>query len=282
MDKENILEIIKGHTGKAGLISILEVIQEKYTYLPETALRIVAEETGHSLADIYGVATFYKAFSLKPRGKHSVCACLGTACHVRGAQKVVEEFEQQLNVIPGETTADDEITFETVNCLGACALGPIVVSDGRYFANVKTKEVEDIIEGTKDGTYGSNGGSSSQLFPVQACCPRCGRGLMDNEYQLDGYPSMLFDFSMEGKSGRLRMSSLYGSFATTRDQEVPEDALTTLSCPHCKADLQEGSYCLECGAPQASIRLAGGDGVIRICTRVGCKGHMLDLNGEVQ
>ncbi|MDD5476576.1 MAG: NAD(P)H-dependent oxidoreductase subunit E, partial [Syntrophales bacterium] len=95
MDTKNILEIIQKHNKNNGeLIAILEEIQQTCTYLPETALRLVAEETGQSLADVYGVATFYKAFSLKPKGKHCVSVCLGTACHVRGAQNIVEEFKR--------------------------------------------------------------------------------------------------------------------------------------------------------------------------------------------
>ncbi|MBM4040967.1 MAG: NAD(P)H-dependent oxidoreductase subunit E [Planctomycetes bacterium] len=128
-----------------GLISILEEIQEQYGYLPERALRAVAETTGRSLVDVYGVATFYRAFSLRPRGKHLVSVCLGTACHVRGAPVTLGEFERQLGVKAGETTEDGEFTLETVNCLGACALGPIVVVDGRYFSNVRTAKAREII-----------------------------------------------------------------------------------------------------------------------------------------
>ena len=136
MNPEPILRIIENHTkgNQTGLISILEDIQADYSYLPEEALRIVSEKTGRSLVDIYGVATFYKAFSLKPRGKHLISACLGTACHVRGGQAVASEFQRQLGIKPGETTSDNLITLETVNCLGACALGPIVVVDGHYFS----------------------------------------------------------------------------------------------------------------------------------------------------
>src|SRR5690606_22695369 len=104
--------------------------------LPEQALREVADATGRPLVDVYGVATFYRAFSLKPRGKHVCTVCLGTACHVRGAPAVVSAFEKRLAVKAGETTSDEEFTLETVACLGACALGPIVVADGHYFSNV--------------------------------------------------------------------------------------------------------------------------------------------------
>ncbi len=129
-----------------GLIGILGEIQGRYGYLPEMALRAVAETTGRSLVDVYGVATFYRAFSLRPRGKHLISVCLGTACHVRGAPVTLGEFERQLGVRAGETTEDGEFTLETVNCLGACALGPIVVVDGRYFSNVRTPKAREILK----------------------------------------------------------------------------------------------------------------------------------------
>ncbi|MDZ4164070.1 MAG: NAD(P)H-dependent oxidoreductase subunit E [Smithellaceae bacterium] len=279
MDTKNILDIIqKNSNSKGRLISILEEIQEEYTYLPETALRQVAEETGFSLTDIYGVATFYKAFSLKPRGKHCVSACLGTACHVRGAQKIVEKFAQQLKIKPGETTPDNEITFETVNCLGACALGPIVVSDGHYFANVTAGKVKKILRDTKVGSYG-DGESKEYEFTMDASCPRCNRGLMDSEHCLDGHPSISITVSMDGKSGWARMPSLYGHFARVHEHEIPQNTIVSMLCPHCRSILQDSFSCVECGAPLASMKINGGDGVLRICTREGCNGHLLELNG---
>jgi len=280
MDTERILNIIRNSNGKGGIISILEEIQTEFTYLPEAALRLVAKETGRSLADIYGVATFYKAFSLKPRGRHCVSACLGTACHVRGARTIVEEFKEQLHISPGETTPDKEITFETVNCLGACALGPIVVSDEHYFANVTARGVRDIIQGTKDGTYGSNGRGHEDLFSVEVSCPTCNRSLMDKEYRLHDRPAILVNVSMNGKKGKLRISSLYGNFAEIREHDIPNNTIADLSCPRCGVNLRSGSGCVECGAPMASMKVNGGDGIMRICTRTGCNGHMLDLDGE--
>ena len=145
--KTEILGILDKHEeDRGGLISILEDIQAKYSYLPAEALKLVADGTGRSLVDIYGVATFYKSFSLKPRGKHLCSVCVGTACHVRGAPIIADTFQRQLGAGPGETTADKEFTLETVNCLGACALGPIVVVDGHYFSNVNSARVKQIIK----------------------------------------------------------------------------------------------------------------------------------------
>ena len=107
VDLKDILRILENHNeDRGGLIAILEEIQAEYGYLPEKSLRIASEKTGRSLVDVYSVATFYRSFSLKPRGKHLVCACLGTACHVRGAPRIVEELETQLGVQAGETTED--------------------------------------------------------------------------------------------------------------------------------------------------------------------------------
>lgn len=279
MDTKDILDIIqRNDKNKGGLIAILEEIQAEYSYLPEAALRLLAKESGHSLADIYGVATFYKAFSLKPKGKHCVSACLGTACHVRGAQKIVEEFKQQLGIQPGETTPDNEITFETVNCLGACALGPIVVSDEHYFADVNTQKVKEIIRDTRDGTCGSDGGSDGHRFPIEVFCPRCRQSLMDRENCLHGYPSILLNSSMNGKTGWTRIPSLYGLFTRTHEHEIPDNTIINLSCPHCGSAFQDSSSCVECGAPLASMQLKGGNGVFSICTRTGCRGHLLDLD----
>ena len=152
VDPQDILTILAKHSeDQGGLIAILEDIQARYGYLPEGALRTVGDETGRSLVDIYGIATFYSCFTLQPRGKHLISACLGTACHVRGASRVVEQFERQLGIKTGETTSDGRFTLETVNCLGACALGPIIAIDGHYFSNVTPAKVRDVLEKARAG-----------------------------------------------------------------------------------------------------------------------------------
>ena len=128
--------------GPDSLISILQDVQSEYHYLPEDALRQVARRLGLPLIQVYGVATFFKAFSLKPRGKHQCSVCLGTACHVRGAPSVIEAMERRLGIKTGETTKDMEFTLESVNCLGACALGPIMVVDGKYNGHMTAGKVK--------------------------------------------------------------------------------------------------------------------------------------------
>ena len=152
VDPQDVLGILEEHRqGRGDLIAILQDIQGRYGYLPEEALVIVADQTGRSLVDIYGIATFYRSFTLQPRGRHLISACLGTACHVRGAPRIVREFEQQLGIEAGETTPDREFTLETVNCLGACALGPIVVIDGHYFSNVTPAQVNGMLAKARAG-----------------------------------------------------------------------------------------------------------------------------------
>ena len=146
MNPDHILDIVKKHTGRGRIITILEEIQKKYSYLPEEALRVVSEATGRPLVDIYGVATFYKLFSLKPRGRHLVIACSGTACHVRNGAGIAEEIQKRLAIKAGETTPDGEISFETVNCLGACALGPIMVTDGEYSGQMNSQKADRLLK----------------------------------------------------------------------------------------------------------------------------------------
>lgn len=150
MSEGNMSQLEKKHNDKqAGIITTLEGIQDRFGYLPEEELRTLANETGHSLIDIYGVATFFKAFSLTPRGKHYVTVCMGTACHVRGAQQISEKIERDLDVKVGQTTKDNLFTLEAVNCLGACALGPIVVVDGEYHGNMNVIRTEKLFKKLK-------------------------------------------------------------------------------------------------------------------------------------
>ncbi len=132
--------------GDGSLIAALEEIQERYRYLPPEALILASERLGVPLSQAYAVATFYNAFSLKPKGKHCLHVCMGTACHVRGSPQVLERLETKLGIQRGETTRDHLFTLETVNCLGACALGPIVVSDGEYSGQMTTQKVDQLLK----------------------------------------------------------------------------------------------------------------------------------------
>lgn len=145
-DVDNIIK--KYNTKKEFLICILQDIQAEYGYLPQDTLEIVSEKLDISLIQIYGVATFFKAFRLTPRGEHLIQVCLGTACHVRGADKVLDKIKRTIDMNPGESKTNDKMSFslETVNCLGACALGPAMVIDGKTYGHMTAAKVEPILK----------------------------------------------------------------------------------------------------------------------------------------
>ena len=132
-DLQRLDDIFKLYADEKGvLIPILQDINSSYGYLPGNILRYVSKHLEIPLSQIYNVATFYTTFSLKPRGKHTIKVCQGTACHVRGSSRVLSEIERLLSVVPGGTTDDQQFTLETVNCLGCCAIGPVVMVDEEY------------------------------------------------------------------------------------------------------------------------------------------------------
>ena len=147
MQTSKVSMIIKAYGNDTSqLIGILQDIQAEYNYLPYDSLIQVSEKMKIPFSQIYSMATFFKAFSLKERGKHLVTVCMGTACHVRKAPKIVEEISRSLGIKTGETTPDLKFTFETVNCLGACALGPVVVIDGKYHGNMTARKVASLLK----------------------------------------------------------------------------------------------------------------------------------------
>ena len=128
------------------LVEILLDIQEVSGHIPRDAMRVVAERLDLPLIEVFRVASFYKALTLTPRGEHVVTVCMGTACHVRGALRMLDEVKAQLGIEPGETTEDGLFTLECVNCLGACALGPLVVIDGEYYHHMTAGKLRDLVE----------------------------------------------------------------------------------------------------------------------------------------
>jgi NADH:ubiquinone oxidoreductase subunit E len=133
------------------LIPILQEIQEAYGYLPAGVLRWVSGRTGIPASRMYGVITFYAQFYLEPHGKHTVRCCRGTACHVRGGKKIINAVRAQLGIEDGETTADMLFSFETVACLGACALSPVMVVDNVYHGKMTPRVAEQILQQLKQG-----------------------------------------------------------------------------------------------------------------------------------
>ncbi len=152
IDLAQLDTIIDKHgTDRRALISLLLNIQDEFYYLPQEALERVAAKMDVPAVQVYQVARFYKAFSLKPRGKHLVTVCLGTACHVRGGERLVEQLGRLLHVAPGKTTEDRLFTLQTVNCLGCCALGPVMVVDGTYYGKMSATKIEKILNKYRNG-----------------------------------------------------------------------------------------------------------------------------------
>jgi len=143
----DIVDVVVEEYGQKpwALISILQDIQDKVGYLPPDVLKRVAGKMDLPLTQIYGVATFYKSLNLTPQGRHTITLCMGTACHVRGADKILNEMSDFLEIEPGQTTVDGEYTLRAVNCLGACAIGPVVVVDGEYYGKMSASKAKNLL-----------------------------------------------------------------------------------------------------------------------------------------
>jgi NADH-quinone oxidoreductase subunit E len=140
---DQIIEKFKNEKGT--IIGLMQDIHGEYRYLPEEVLLRVSAELDIPMAKLYTLATFYKSFRLEPVGKHHVRVCIGTACHVNGATKIVETLERELGVKSGQTTEDNQFTLETVNCLGACALGPLALVDGEYHGKIDQGKLKKLL-----------------------------------------------------------------------------------------------------------------------------------------
>jgi NADH:ubiquinone oxidoreductase subunit E len=148
---DQLAEILEARPGEPRcLIEVLQDVQQTEGYISEEVMRAVSERLCVPLIEVYRVASFYKAFSLRPRGKHVITVCTGTACHVRGAPRMLDEVGGQLAVQPGQTTEDRLFTVESVNCLGACALGPVVVFDGVYHHHMTPGKLRELTRVVRD------------------------------------------------------------------------------------------------------------------------------------
>ena len=147
-DSDTLRDILSSFTGERGeLIPILQKVQKEFGYLPEDAMKRVARFLKTSESTLYGVATFYTQFRLKPAGRKKVMVCRGTACHVNGAQQILEEVEKQLGIKEGETTPDNEYSLNTVACIGCCSLSPTIMIDEKVEANLTRSKVEKVFSG---------------------------------------------------------------------------------------------------------------------------------------
>jgi len=147
MENDKIAGLVEKYQNDDGtVIGLLQDIQEELGYLPQDTLSRVSKQIGVPLSTLFGLTTFYSTFRLEPMGKHHIRTCVGTACHVKGAPFVVDTIERELEVKAGETTEDGKYTFDTVNCLGACALAPLVVIDEEYYGKTDQKRIMKIVE----------------------------------------------------------------------------------------------------------------------------------------
>jgi NADH:ubiquinone oxidoreductase subunit E len=145
---KKIESIIASHPqASESLIMVLQDIQREFNYLPADALLRTAEALGVPLSKVFSVSTFYNAFSLNKRGKTIIRICLGTACHIRGGKVIQEQLEEMLKIKAGETTPDEKFTIEVVNCVGACAMAPVVLTNDKYHGKVKTSRIKKLLVG---------------------------------------------------------------------------------------------------------------------------------------
>lgn len=152
MDASKVQEIIEKYRDKnSPLMYTLQDIQKEFSYLPKEALHQVSEGLDLPVSQVFAVASFFRAFSLEPRGEYVCSVCMGTACHVRGARKILDKLEQELGINAGETSQDMKFTVETVNCLGACALGPILTVNSTYHGDMTTTKVSRVLKPLREG-----------------------------------------------------------------------------------------------------------------------------------
>jgi NADH-quinone oxidoreductase subunit E len=157
MDITNIDAIIDRYdSAPSALLAIMQDVQDAERYLPKEAMTRIAEKLEIPIARVYQMATFFESFHLEPRGKHVCTVCMGTACHVRGAQRLVEQLERDFDIPSGGTTKDMMFTIEEVNCVGACALGPLVIINGDYHGNMTSGSLQKVIKKIKKAEKGDN------------------------------------------------------------------------------------------------------------------------------
>ncbi len=144
---EKLQEILdRNSKSDSPLVGVLQDVNEEFGYLPEEVLEEISKKLEVPLSLLFSLATFYSSFRLDPIGDHHVCVCVGTACHVRGASRIIESFERELRIEASQTTPDKKYTLDTVNCLGACALGPLVLIDGEYHGKMEQKGVRKLLD----------------------------------------------------------------------------------------------------------------------------------------
>ena len=163
MDRELVTRIVERYEGDTGmLIPMMQDLQAEYGYLPAEQLRAIAEELKVPLTRVYGVAMFYSSFRLAPKGAHEVTLCMGTVCHLKGAPRISEAICEEYGIEPGGTTSDRLFTLQAVNCVGACALAPVMIVDGKYYDGVTPESALEILGGLSPEEQSSEASPSAQ------------------------------------------------------------------------------------------------------------------------
>ncbi len=145
--RQKLLDSIERHKAEKGAVmSVLHDAQDIYGYVPEEVQRTIAEGLGVSLAEVYGVVTFYSRFSLQPKGRHQVSVCLGTACYVKGSAKILEKVEEELGIKCGECAADRSFSLDSCRCVGACSLAPVMIVDGEVYGKMTPDKVKEVLD----------------------------------------------------------------------------------------------------------------------------------------
>ena len=147
---ENLVKIVEEYKhDKSNLIQVLNGVQEYYGYIPKDVMIYISDEMNIPVAEIYGVVTFYSRFSLKPKGKYNICVCQGTACFVKGAERILDKVKQELGIEVGETTEDGKFSLEPTRCLGACGLAPVFTINGEVYGNATVEKVKKVLDELK-------------------------------------------------------------------------------------------------------------------------------------
>lgn len=147
---EKLIKIVDEYKNdKSNLIQVLNGVQEYYGYIPKDVMIYISEEMKIPVAEIYGVVTFYSRFSLKPKGKYNICVCQGTACFVKGAERILDKVKQELGIDVGETTEDGKFSIEPTRCLGACGLAPVFTINGEVYGNATVEKVKKVLDELK-------------------------------------------------------------------------------------------------------------------------------------
>ena len=233
---------------------------------------MVAEKTGRSLVDIYGVATFYRSFSLKPRGKHLCSVCLGTACHVRGGPVIAEEFERAARRQSRRDHPGPRVHARDGELPGGLRAGADRGRGRPLLLQCEPGEVKQILEQARAGLDKVEVKTDQRIFPVEVSCPRCNHSLMDPTIRrrLPVHPG---DAVVRARARLAQAVVPVRQLHRGSEHEIPLDTVVNFFCPHCHAELIGASRCPECGAPMVPMIVRGG-GVVQICSRRGCKGHI--------